>query len=143
MLSTVLGLFTGSGRWLYIALVVCVIGLMGISWLSVELYADKASLETTICNQNKSIKEKDELINTQANEIKKLDKALTQTKEDLHIQNALNEQYAVDIKNAERKHNEIMAKKPTFKTQNNIPKRTDNTVKDLDNFITNWREVKK
>ncbi|MFB1009092.1 MAG: hypothetical protein QMB85_08410 [Sulfurospirillum sp.] len=68
MLSSVLGLFTGDNKYVYIALLICGLGFAGMTWLSVELYADKKALKTINEKQAKSITEQkakiDELQNT-------------------------------------------------------------------------------
>jgi len=48
MFNTVLGLFTGTQKLVYIALVVCALGLAGMTALSVNLYADKAVLNNSL-----------------------------------------------------------------------------------------------
>lgn len=46
--STVLGLFKGENKYVYIALLICGLGFAGMTWLSVELYADKAVLSNSL-----------------------------------------------------------------------------------------------
>ena len=72
MFNTVLGLFTGTQKWVYIALVVCALGFAGMTKLSVELHADKAALQTTISDQNTTINKNNELIEAHAKEVKKI-----------------------------------------------------------------------
>ena len=139
MFNTVLGLFTGTQKWVYIALVVCALGFAGMTKLSVELHADKAALQTTISDQNTTINERNALIDVQVKEVKRLSKDLAQTKADLQMQNALNEQYAVDMKKAKRTYEEAMAKKPPFRTQYVSAERTKDEAKDLHAFVKKWR----
>ena len=139
MFNTVLGLFTGTQKWVYIVLVVCALGFVGMTKLSVELYADKAALQTTISDQNTTINERNALIDVQVKEVKRLSKDLAQTKADLQMQNALNEQYAVDMEKAKRTYEEAMAKKPPFRTQYVSAERTNDEAKDLHAFVKKWR----
>lgn len=141
-METVLGLFTGSSKWLYIALVALSIAFIGVSSLSISLHADKSALNATIELKDKDIKEKNELINVQAEKVKKLTADLAQTKADLQTQNALNEQYSIDIQKKEKKYQEVMAKKPTFRTQYVPADRTNNEAQDLLNFVKKWRTQK-
>lgn len=145
-MSALLGLFTGDNKWVYIALVVCALGFAGMTKLSVELYADKAALNTsinakekTIIDQNTTINERNALIDVQVKEVKRLSKDLAQTKADLQMQNALNEQYAVDMGKAKRTYEEAMAKKPPFRTQYVSAERTNDEAKDLHAFVKKWR----
>ncbi|MFW9625370.1 MAG: hypothetical protein ACMV1K_01395 [Sulfurospirillum sp.] len=139
MFNTVLGLFTGTQKWVYIALVICALGFAGMTKLSVELHADKAALQTTISDQNTTINERNALIDVQVKEVKRLSKDLAQTKADLQMQNALNEQYAVDMEKAKRTYEEAMAKKPPFRTQYVSAERTNDEAKDLHAFVKKWR----
>ena len=139
MFNTVLGLFTGTQKWVYIVLVVCALGFVGMTKLSIELYADKAALQTTISDQNTTINERNALIDVQVKEVKRLSKDLAQTKADLQMQNALNEQYAVDMEKAKRTYEEAMAKKPPFRTQYVSAERTNDEAKDLHAFVKKWR----
>ena len=138
-MNTLIGLFTGTQKWVYIALVVCALGFAGMTKLSVELHADKAALQTTISDQNTTINERNALIDVQVKEVKRLSKDLAQTKADLQMQNALNEQYAVDMEKAKRTYEEAMAKKPPFRTQYVSAERTNDEAKDLHAFVKKWR----
>jgi len=138
-MSALLGLFTGDSKWIYIALIVCGLGFAGMTWLSVEQYADKAVLNQTISDQNTTITEKNKLIEAQAKEVKRLDKALSQTKADLQMQNDRNERYAVDMEKAKKTYEEAMAKKPLFRTQYVNIERTNDEAKDLQTFVKKWR----
>ena len=142
MFKTMLSIFTGSSGWLYIALLVLGLGFIGTSWLSVGLLEDKAGLHVNVAEKEKLIKEKEELIEAQVKEIKRLDKELSQTKSDLQMQNALNEQYAIDIEKAKKAHEEAMAKKPLFRTQYVTTERTKDEAIDLFNFVKTWRTQK-
>ena len=56
MLSTGSGLFTGAQKWLYIALVVCAVGFVGASALSISLFADKTALHVSLSSKDGEIK---------------------------------------------------------------------------------------
>ena len=56
-MGTLLGIFTGSSKWLYIALIVCGLGLAGMTALSINLYADKAVLDKSVSDAQDKIKE--------------------------------------------------------------------------------------
>lgn len=135
MFSLILSLFTGGSKWIYIALVALSIALIGVSSLSISLYGDKSDLEEKVIFTNK-------ILDEQAKELKKINKELAQTKADLQTQNALNEQYAVDIQKRDKEYQEAMAKKPTFKTEYIQIDRTDNEAQDLINFVKKWRDKK-
>lgn len=142
MFKTMLSIFIGSSGWLYVVLLIFGLGVIGTSWLCVGLLEDKAALHVKVEEKENIIKEKKELIEAQAKEVKRLDKELSQTKADLQMQNALNEQYAIDIEKAKKAHKEAMAKKPAFRTQYVKPERTDNEALDLLNFVKTWRTQK-
>lgn len=142
MFKTILSIFTGSSGWLYIALVVCGLGFAGMTWLSVGLHADKVGLHVKVKEKENIITEKELLIEAQAKEVKRLDKELSRTKADLQMQNALNEQYAIDIEKAKKAHEEAMAKKPLFRTQYITIERTKDEAIDLLNLVKTWRTQK-
>lgn len=138
MFNTVLGLFTGTQKWVYIALVVCALGFAGMTKLSVELYADKAALNTsinakekTISDQNTTINEKDKLIDTQAKEVKKITSNLAQCNADKQTQNALIDQYKLDIAKKQKEFEEAMAKKPKIVTNIKYVPTGDDECNDL------------
>lgn len=137
-MSALLGLFTGDNKWVYIALVVCALGFIGMTKLSVELYADKAALQTTISDQNTTINERNALIDVQVKEVKRLSKDLAQTKADLQMQNALIDQYKVDIAKKQKEFEEAMAKKPKIVTNIKYVPTGDNECKDLQNIIDDY-----
>ncbi len=141
-MKTIIDLFTGSSKSLYIALIILGLGFVGISSLSLSLYGDKAALQTTIIDNNATIEKQNKLIDAQAKEVKRLDKDLAQTKADLQMQNAINAQYAIDIARKEKEYQEALAKKPLFRTQYVTVERTDNEAKDLQNFVIKWRDKK-
>ena len=132
MFQTIVGLFTGSSKWLYIALVVLALTCISLGSLSISLFADKTALHV-------SIADKEEQIETLKKEHKELSEALAQTKADLQMQNALNVQYAVDIEKAKKTYEEAMAKKPPFRTQYVTIERTNDEAKDLQAFVKKWR----
>ena len=138
MFNTVLGLFTGTQKWVYIALVVCALGFADMTKLSVELYADKAALQTTISDQNTTINEKDKLIDAQAKEVKKITSNLAQCNADKQTQNALIEQNRIDMAAKEKEFNEAMAKKPKIVTNIKYVPTGDNECKDLQNIIDEY-----
>lgn len=116
MLKTMLSFFTGSSGWLYIALLIFGLGVIGTSWLCVGLLEDKAALHVKVEEKEKLIKEKEELIEEKAKEVKRLDRELSQTKADLQTQNALIEQNRIDMVAKEKAFKEAMVKKPKIVT---------------------------
>lgn len=140
-MGTILSLFTGSSKWVYIALVVCALGFAGMTKLSVELYADKATLQTTISDQKTTIEEKNELIEAQAKEVRKLTSNLAQRNADIQTQNALIEQNRIDKEAKEKEFKEAMAKKPKVITDiKYIPTGSDE-CKDLQSIIDEYIET--
>lgn len=144
-MSALLGLFTGDNKWVYIALVVCALGFAGMTKLSVELYADKAALNTsinakekTIIDQNTTINEKDKLIDAQAKEVKKITSNLAQCNADKQTQNALIEQNHIDMVAKEKEFKDAMAKKPKIVTNIKYIPTGDNECKDLQNIIDDY-----
>ena len=138
MFNTVLGLFTGTQKWVYIALAVCALGFAGMTKLSVELHADKAALQTTISDQNTTINEKDKLIDAQAKEVKKITSNLAQCNADKQTQNALIEQNRIDMAAKEKEFEEAMAKKPKIVTNIKYVPTGDDECKDLQNIIDDY-----
>ena len=130
-MSALLGLFTGDSKYVYIALLVCGLGFAGMTWLSVELYADKAALQTTISDQNTTINEKDKLIDAQAKEVKKITSNLAQCNADKQTQNALIEQNSIDMAAKEKEFKEAMAKKPKIVTNIKYVPTGDDECNDL------------
>ena len=138
MFNTVLGLFTGTQKWVYIALVVCALGFAGMTALSVNLYADKAALQTTISDQNTTINEKDKLIDAQAKEVKKITSNLAQCNADKQTQNALIEQNRIDMAAKEKEFKDAMAKKPKIVTNIKYVPTGNDECKDLQNIIDDY-----
>ena len=130
-MSALLGLFTGSSKYVYIALLVCGLGFAGMTKLSVELYADKAALQTTISDQNTTINEKDKLIEAQVKEVKKITSNLAQCNADKQTQNALIEQNRIDMAAKEKEFKEAMAKKPKIVPNIKYVPTGDDECKDL------------
>lgn len=127
MLSTVLGLFTGKQKWLYIALVVCAVGFVGASALSISLFADKTALHVSLSSKEGEIKtlkeEHQEAIEAIEKKLTGLQKEkdeveskLAQRNADIQTQNALIEQNRVDLIAKEKSLKEAMAKKPKIVT---------------------------
>lgn len=137
-METLIGLFTGTKKWVYIALIVCALGFAGMTWLSVEQYADKAALQTTISDQNTTINEKNELIDVQAKEVKKITSNLAQCNADKQTQNALIDQYKVDIAKKQKEFDEAMAKKPKIVTDIKYVPTGDDECKDLQNTLDEY-----
>lgn len=79
-MGTLLGIFTGSSKWLYIALVVCAVGFVGASALSISLFVDKEVLQETNEKQEKSITK-------QASDIKDLQNTLVEKRGLIEAQN--------------------------------------------------------
>lgn len=148
MVQTMISLFTGSSKWVYIALVVCALGFAGMTKLSVKLYGDKAVLQTTISDQKTTIsdqkttiEEKNELIEAQAKEVRKLTSNLAQRNADIQTQNALIEQNRIDKEAKEKEFKEAMAKKPKVITDiKYIPTGSDE-CKDLQSIIDEYIET--
>lgn len=136
-----ISLFTGTQKWVYIALVICALGFAGMTKLSVKLYGDKAVLQTTISDQKMTIEEKNELIEAQAKEVRKLTSNLAQRNADIQTQNALIEQNRIDKEAKEKEFKEAMAKKPKVITDiKYIPTGSDE-CKDLQSIIDEYIET--
>lgn len=88
-MGTLLGIFTGSSKWLYIALVVCAVGFVGASALSISLFVDKEVLQKTNEKQEKSITK-------QASNIKDLQNTLVEKRGLIEAQNTRIKQMEVD-----------------------------------------------
>lgn len=138
MFNTVLGLFTGTQKWVYIASVVCALGFAGMTKLSVELYADKAALQTTISDQNTTINKNNELIEAQAKEVKKITSNLAQCNADKQTQNTLIEQNRIDMAVKEKEFKDAMAKKPKIVTNIKYVPTGNDECKDLQNIIDEY-----
>ena len=143
MFKTLLGLFTGSSKWLYIALAVLSLTCISLGSLSISLYGDKQALHVKVKSAQEAL---EKLEKEHKKKIEKLEKAkeelseaLAQTKADLQMQNALNVQYAVDMEKAKKTYEEAMAKKPPFRTQYVTIERTNDEAKDLQAFVKKWR----
>ena len=95
-MDTLIGLFTGTSKWLYIALVVCGLGFFSTSALSISLFADKTALKNTVETQSKELTKK-------ANEIKALQDTLVVKRGEIEAQNARIKQMEVDKKANEEK----------------------------------------
>lgn len=140
-METMISLFTGTQKWVYIALVICALGFAGMTKLSVKLYGDKAVLQTTISDQKMTIEEKNELIEAQAKEVRKLTSNLAQRNADIQTQNALIEQNRIDKEAKEKEFKEAMAKKPKVITDiKYIPTGSDE-CKDLQSIIDEYIET--
>lgn len=55
-IGTILGLFTGSNKWVYIALVVLGVTCIGLGSLSVSLYGDKRELAVQVDTAKEALK---------------------------------------------------------------------------------------
>ena len=137
-MNTLIGLFIGTQKWVYIALVVCALGFAGMTKLSVELYADKAALQTTISDQNTTINKNNELIEAQAKEVKKITSNLAQCNADKQTQNTLIEQNRIDMAAKEKEFEDAMAKKPKIVTNIKYVPTGDNECKDLQNIMDDY-----
>ena len=142
MFNTILGLFTGSSKWLYIALVVLGVTCVSLTSLSVSLYGDKQALHVSLTDKEEQIetlkKEHKEKLETLEKERKELSASLTQRNADIQTQNALIEQYRIDMASKEKTFKEAMAKKPKIVTDiKYIPTNTDE-CKDLQNIIDEY-----
>lgn len=137
-METMISLFTGRSKWLYIGLLVCGLGFAGMTWLSVEFYADKAVLRTTISGQKNAIDEKNELIEVQAEEVRKLTSNLAQRNADIQTQNALIAQNTVDKEKKQKEFDEAMAKKPKIVNDIKYIPLGLNECKDLENIIDEY-----
>lgn len=107
MFSTVLGLFTGAQKWLYIALVTLSVAFIGTSALSISLFVDKKVLENVNKKQEKSITK-------QESTIRELQNTIVEKRGLLDAQNARLKQIEADKAKNEAKakeENEAISKK--------------------------------
>lgn len=88
-MSFILKLFTGSSKWLYIALVVMSISLASITYLSISLYGDKSALEL----QNKVLGNS---ITELTTENKDLLRRVSEKSSEIALQNKIAEQNKID-----------------------------------------------
>lgn len=88
-MSFILDLFTGSSKWLYIALVVMGISLASITYLSISLYGDKSALEL----QNKAL---GNIVTELTTENKNLLRMVSEKSSEIALQNKIAEQNKVD-----------------------------------------------
>ena len=88
-MSFILDSFTGSSKWLYIALVVMGISLASITYLSISLYGDKSALEL----QNKVLGNSVTELST---ENKDLLRRVSEKSSEIALQNKIAEQNRVD-----------------------------------------------
>lgn len=88
-MSFILELFTGSSKWLYIALVVMSISLASITYLSISLYGDKSALEL----QNKVLGNS---ITELTTENKDLLRRVSEKSSEIALQNKIAEQNKID-----------------------------------------------
>lgn len=88
-MSFILDLFTGSSKWLYIALVVMGISLASITYLSISLYGDKSALEL----QNKVLGNRVTELTT---ENKDLLRMVSEKSSEIALQNKIAEQNKID-----------------------------------------------
>lgn len=135
MFKTILDFFTGSSGWVYGMFIFLCVVIIGTSWLGVSLLQENSALHVKVT-------ERDKLIDVQAKKVKRLDKELTQAKADIQTLNALNEQNAIESEKKEKSYQEALAKKPPFRTKYIPMERTNDSAKDLDNFVTKFRSTK-
>lgn len=88
-MSFILDLFTGTSKWLYIALVVMGISLASITYLSISLYNDKSALES----QNKVLSNSVTELST---ENKDLLRRVSEKSSEIALQNKIAEQNKID-----------------------------------------------
>ncbi len=142
MFKTLLGLFTGSSKWLYIALAVLALTCISLGSLSVSLYGDKQALHVKVQSAKEALeklaKEHKEKIEKLEKEKEELSEALAKRNADIQTQNALIEQNRVDLVAKEKAFKEALAKKPKIVTDiKYIPTNTDE-CKDLQNIIDEY-----
>lgn len=102
MLSTVLGLFTGTQKWVYIALVSLGVAFISTSALSISLFVDKKVLENVNKTQAK-------FITKQKSKIDELQNTLVEKRGLIDAQNARLKEMEVDKKKSEAKAEEEKA----------------------------------
>ena len=130
MFNTVLGLFTGTQKWVYIALAVCALGFAGMTWLSVELYADKKALKIVNATQAESITK-------QKNKIDELQNTLVIKRGEIEAQNARLKQMEAD-----KAKNEAKAKEEKALITKKYESLRDSLNFKVDKNATNANDVK-
>lgn len=106
MLSTVLGLFTGTQRWLYIALVFLGVLCVGLASLSVSLYGNTQALHVKVESAKEELKtlkkEHKEIIDVLEEKLSKIQKEKEELQDTVSKVEALSAQERADAKrNAE------------------------------------------
>lgn len=135
MLSTVLGLFTGSNKWLYIALAVLALTCISLGSLSISLYGDKQALHVKVQSAKEAL---EKLAKEHKEKIEALEKKhakLQHEKEDL--QDTLSRVEALSEKlKAEAKRNAELG----VKRQNEIKKAYEERLKRFEERVRNVQD---
>jgi len=139
-MSFLIDLFTGSSKWLYIALLVCAIGFVGASALSLSLYGDKAALNATVKKQT-------ETITKQASDIKELQNTLVVKRAEIATQNARVKELEANIKigqeNAKKEIEAIASKYEVLRQSLNFKVDENATnANDVKSFINGFHWVR-
>jgi len=88
-MGTILSLFTSSSKWLYIALIALSVAFIGVSTLSISLYADKASLTLQSKLQG-------DAITKLTSDNKELLKQVSEKRKEIDLVNEIAKQNAID-----------------------------------------------
>lgn len=88
-MSFLLSLFTGGSKWLYIALLALSVAFIGVSSLSISLYADKASLALQSKTQG-------DAITKLTSDNKELLKQVSEKRKEIDLVNEIAKQNAID-----------------------------------------------
>lgn len=131
MLQTMLSIFTGSSKWVYIALAVLALTCISLGSLSISLYGDKQALHVKVQSAKEALEKLEK-------EHKELSEALAKRNADIQTQNALIEQNRVDFVAKEKAFKEALAKKPKIVTDIKYIPTNTNECNDLQNIIDEY-----
>lgn len=135
MLSTVLKLFTGSTKWLYIALAVLALACISLGSLSVSLYGDKQALHVKVKSAQEALEKLAKEHKEKLEALEKKHAKLQHEKEDL--QDTLSRVEALSEKlKAEAKRNAELG----VKRQNEIKKAYEERLKRFEERVRNVQD---
>lgn len=115
-MSLLLSLFTGTSKWLYIALVALSIAFIGVSSLSISLYANKSALSAEIDLKDKFIIEQGRQLTKAISDNKELLIRVSAKSAEISFQNEVAKQNAIDRdKNLEREKQSSLLVKEKYR----------------------------
>jgi len=95
-MSFLLDLFTGTSKWLYIAIVALSVAFIGVSALSISLYVDKSALSVEIDLKDKFIIEQGKQLTKAISDNKELLIRVSAKSAEISFQNEVAKQNSID-----------------------------------------------